>query len=163
MALMRCGLRWAGGDANEFTGPFFGVEAKRWRPAQKSNTFFMPIGGPTMRYLALLLVLSGCAAIQPQPATPRVLHTLKQDQITIMLLDAPCVDPTSVRMIRAEKLASFRAIDSIWPEKDGSLKRYAGCWLELKAGDGVPQDMFFMVFSDGEYASVPTYMKLPDA
>ena len=89
-------------------------------------------------------------------ATEVPLHVLDKDGITIRLMNTPCVDPISVAMIRPDMVKSFKAIQSTWPEKDGSKKDYAGCWLLLKAGEsGADVDGFLVVFADGESGFIP--------
>lgn len=69
----------------------------------------------------------------------------------INLMPGPCVDPFSVAFIETtspELKSRARAVDSKWLEQDGSLKSYAGCWVELTAEEA-GQPMFVMVFSDG--------------
>lgn len=83
-------------------------------------------------------------------------QVLEKDGITIRLMNTPCVDPVSVAAINPAFLARFKGLESVWPEKDGSRKAYAGCWVELKAGEsGAFEDGFLVVFSDGESGFIP--------
>lgn len=76
-------------------------------------------------------------------------HVLEKDGVTVRLMGTPCVDPKSIAQINPAFLPQFKAIDSVWPEKDGSRKRYAGCWAEIKAGEyGALEDTFVLVFED---------------
>lgn len=83
-------------------------------------------------------------------------YVIDKDSVLIRLLDKPCVDKASLSQIAPEFHAKFRALDSVWPERDGSRKSYAGCWDELKKGEyGMTEDAFILVFSDGASGIIP--------
>lgn len=83
-------------------------------------------------------------------------HVIEQNGIVIKLMSTPCVDPKSLAQINPQMAPKFKASDSMWPEKDGTKKRYAGCWLEVKAGEyGMPEDVFVFVFEDNTSGVVP--------
>jgi hypothetical protein len=77
------------------------------------------------------------------------LHVLENESITVHLMPSPCADPFARRVIRAEKLSQFRAIESNWRMRDGSRQDFAGCWVEEKTETG--EDAFFLLFNDGEH------------
>lgn len=98
----------------------------------------------------ILLIIGVNAHAQDVP-----LHVLDKDGIEIRLLDKPCVDPLSVSMIRPDAVHRFRAVQSVWPQPDGSRKEFAGCWAELTAKESGGEDGFLVVFSDGESGFIP--------
>ena len=101
-----------------------------------------------------LYFLPGMAGAQSTVDIP--LYVIEKDSVLIRLLNKPCVDKVSLSQIAPEFHAKFKALDSVWPEKDGSKKSYAGCWYEVKAGEyGMPEDVFVLVFSDGASGVVP--------
>jgi hypothetical protein len=84
------------------------------------------------------------------------LHVLEKEGVEIRLMDLPCTDSSSIVMIRVEHLARFKAIHSVWPERDGSRKAYAGCWAELSKDEvHAEEGGFLLVFSDGQSGFVP--------
>jgi hypothetical protein len=89
------------------------------------------------------------------------LHVLDKDGITISLMGGACEDTVSLGLIKKEFHARAKALRSVWPERDGSRKVYAGCWIELTKKDmGIPEDKkwdgaFLVVFSDGESGVIP--------
>jgi hypothetical protein len=83
------------------------------------------------------------------------LHVLDKDGVNIKLMGTPCVDAPSMSMIRPDALSRFKAIESVWPEKDGSRKAYGGCWTELTAAESGSVDGFLLVFADGASGFVP--------
>lgn len=83
------------------------------------------------------------------------LHVLDKDGVVIRLMDKPCVDPVATGMILPQALHRFRAIESMWPEKDGSRKAWGGCWAELTPEEtSTGQASFLLVFGDGEHGVV---------
>lgn len=106
----------------------------------------------------LCLVLLVCiAATWPTKAHAQAipLHVLDKDGIEIRLMDLPCEDARSIMMIRPEALGRFKAVQSTWPEKDGSRKEFAGCWAELTAKESGGEEGFLVIFSDGESGFIP--------
>lgn len=89
------------------------------------------------------------------------LHVLDKEGITISLMGGACEDTVSLGLIKKEYHARAKALRSVWPERDGSRKVYAGCWIELTKKDmGVPEEQewggaFLVVFSDGESGVIP--------
>jgi hypothetical protein len=107
---------------------------------------------------ALCLVLLVCIAVTwPTNAHAQdiPLHVLDKDGVQIRLMDSPCVDARSIMMIRPDALPRFKAVQSVWPERDGSRKEYAGCWAALTAQESGSEEGFLVIFSDGESGFVP--------
>ena len=77
-------------------------------------------------------------------------HVLEKDGIEIRLMNSPCVDPVSVSQINPQFFEHFKGLVSVWPEKDGSRKAYAGCWAELPGGEA-----FVVVFADNTNGVIP--------
>ena len=106
--------------------------------------------------LAFLLLVS---ATWPTKAIAEELipvHVLDKDGVEISLMAAPCVDPVSLRLVRAEHHARLKALQSVWPERDGSRKAYIGCWMELSPEEsGQEGGAFLVVFEDNEHGVVP--------
>ena len=83
-------------------------------------------------------------------------YVIEQNGVTIRLLDKPCVDKVSLANIAPAWHAKFKALDSLWPEKDSTKKAYAGCWLEVKQGEeGMIEDVFILVFEDNHAGVFP--------
>ena len=82
------------------------------------------------------------------------LHVLEKENVEIRLMGTPCVDAASIAQIRPLVLHRFRAIESVWPEKDGTSKAYAGCWAELTSEEA-GEEVFLLVFSDGASGGIP--------
>lgn len=83
------------------------------------------------------------------------LHVLEKDGVEIRLMGTPCVDQTSIGLIQPAYLPRFRAIDSVWPERDGTRKRYAGCWMALTSEEAGGEEVFLLVFEDRATGAVP--------
>lgn len=113
------------------------------------------------RWFFVTIVIAAVAFLYflPRMASAQVdipVYVIDKDSVVIRLLNKPCVDPISLSQISPEFHSKFRALDSTWPERDGSKKDYAGCWYEVKAGEyGMPEDAFVLVFSDGASGIVP--------
>jgi hypothetical protein len=89
------------------------------------------------------------------------LHYFEHPEMTVRLMDAPCVDATSVMMIArgmpANTHARFKHIDSNWKMKDGSRQDFVGCWARVpKEESGAEVDAYLLIFSDGNVFMVPT-------
>jgi hypothetical protein len=82
------------------------------------------------------------------------LHVAETNGVEVRLMGTPCVDPVSLSLVKPQYLERLKAIQSTWPEKDGTRKAYAGCWLELTA-DESPEPAFLLVFEDGTHGVVP--------
>lgn len=108
------------------------------------------------RVLALVAVLILTAWATGAYAEEIPVHVLDKDGVEIRLMNKPCVDKVSISQINPAFLDRFKAIDSVWPEKDGTRKRYAGCWALLAKGEyGMPEDTFLLVFEDNTNGAVP--------
>lgn len=84
------------------------------------------------------------------------LHVLEKQGVEIRLMNTPCVDPVSLSLILPDKQARFKAIYSVWPERDGSKKVYAGCWTELSKEEAQAEEtVFLLVFEDMQTGAVP--------
>ena len=83
-------------------------------------------------------------------------QVLEKQGITIRLMNRPCVDAVSISLIQPQHLPRFKAIESVWPERDGSKKAYAGCWTLLTAQESGADECFLVVFSDMQSACIPT-------
>jgi hypothetical protein len=103
--------------------------------------------------MACLVVLVGIATNAYAQDIP--LHVLDKDGISISLMDRPCTDPVSIGRINPQHLPRFKAVRSVWPEKDGTRKEYAGCWATLTPEESGSVEGFLIVFSDGESGFIP--------
>lgn len=125
------------------------------RPRKEERASFREIASYIVGILCLVAL--GVAATWPTKAHAQdiPLHVLDKDGVQVRLMDSPCVDARSIMMIRPEALPRFKAVQSTWPEKDGSRKDYGGCWAELTAQESGGEEGFLIVFSDGESGFVP--------
>lgn len=82
------------------------------------------------------------------------LHVLEKNGVEIRLMDTPCVDEISKGLVKPKYHSRLKAIQSVSPERDGSRKPYAGCWLEFTQEE-YPVPAFLLVFSDGQSGVVP--------
>lgn len=111
---------------------------------------------PKWFWAGVIFIVSVVLYAMPVRAQDIPVHVLEKDGVEIRLMGTPCVDPKSIASINPAFLSRFKAIDSVWPEKDGSRKRYAGCWAEIKAGEyGALEDTFVLVFEDNTSGAVP--------
>lgn len=108
-------------------------------------------------FFALGLVALGLLLVATRAYANDVpLHYLEQRGVEIRLMSGPCVDEVSIRLIRPDQVSRFRAIQSVWPERDGTRKTYAGCWAELTPAEARNvEGGFLVVFSDGESGFIP--------
>lgn len=106
-------------------------------------------------YFKLAFIVCWPAAVMAQDKL-LPLHIYEAEGTTVNLMPSPCVDPFSLRVIRAEKRGQFRAVESIWRMRDGSTQSFYGCWVEEKTDAG--EDAFFIIFNDGEHFLVPKAM-----
>lgn len=104
--------------------------------------------------LAAGLAIAGVLYAAKAHSVDIPLHVLEKGNVEIRLMGTPCVDPASIAQIRPIVLHRFRAIESVWPERDGSRKAYAGCWAELTAEEA-GEEVFLLVFSDGASGGIP--------
>ena len=112
------------------------------------------------RVLFWAAVLAGIALVTKAYSEEIPVHVLEDGQITLRLMPGPCTDAMSALVISnvvpQEYHARFKAIDSVWPEKDGSRKSYPGCWAEFSTSEaGSSEPIIFMTFSDGAYGTLP--------
>jgi hypothetical protein len=82
------------------------------------------------------------------------LHVYEQEKLTIYLMAGPCAEAIGA-LIRADRRPLYRALDSTWPMKDGSMQGYAGCWRAMSAEETGSVAGFAVVFSDGEGFVIP--------
>lgn len=83
-------------------------------------------------------------------------HVLEKDGVQIRLMDKPCVDAKTLSQINPAQAHRFKAIESVWPERDGSRKKYAGCWVRLTKEEAKHhEDVFLLVFEDNTSGGVP--------
>lgn len=130
-----------------------------WTDDEVKTVFPLPLWFTMM--VALIVVLPGCATSpQMPPAVQAVdipLHILDKPEVTMRLMDKPCVDPVAQMLsmqLPAELHPKLRAIESTWLMRDGSRREFAGCWVEVsKELAGV--DGYFVAFSDQTYGVVP--------
>lgn len=101
------------------------------------------------------------ARAEATETVPIPVYVYEQDGTTIRLMPGPCVDAVSkVTIMRGapQHLERFKAIESVWPMKDGTKRAFAGCWAELAAGEiGIPEDkagrderVLLLLFADGQ-------------
>jgi hypothetical protein len=124
--------------ANEFSDLDL-VQCKHWSLFHPDPVTITP------RWLLVLLaILFGIAAafvawrVNAQTVEPpQYVH--EEGSLSIRLMRSPCADATTLSIIVAsgggQYLERFKAIESTWPHRDGSLHEYAGCWLELAEGE----------------------------
>src|SRR5688572_20318091 len=82
------------------------------------------------------------------------IHVAEANGVEVRLMGTPCVDPISISLVKPQYLPRLKAIQSTWPEKDGTRKAYAGCWLELTPEEAA-EPAFLLVFEDGTHGVVP--------
>jgi hypothetical protein len=132
--------------------------------SQRNQTWFLERwANPAASAVALwagiifmLGLLTGCAQAAEPSTTEIPVHTMEKDGVEINLMPGPCVDPVSISMIRPDARERFKAIKSVWPQRDGSRKAFAGCWTELtKEEVGAEEPAFLLVFEDRETGAVP--------
>jgi hypothetical protein len=105
-------------------------------------------------FLGVVSILLLVALATNAYATDIPVQVLEKDGITIRLMNKPCVEPVSVSMIVPSMLGRFKAIESVWPEKDGTRKAYAGCWAHLTPPEAL-EEGYLVVFSDGQSGFIP--------
>src|SRR5262245_34385363 len=54
------------------------------------------------------------------------LYVVERNGVEIRLMDTPCIDPVSLSMVKPDYHHRLKAIDSIWPQRDGTRKRFVG-------------------------------------
>ncbi len=108
--------------------------------------------------LLLILALGGCTTMQPPVAQVEEvipLHVLEKDGVVINLMGTPCVDRVSLDLVLPKHHSRLREIRSVWPERDGSRKAYAGCWMEVTKEEANNADGgFLVVFEDREHTVI---------
>ena len=86
-------------------------------------------------------------------------HVMERDGLVIKLMSEPCSDPVSSVMIAMAppevQRGEWKAIESVWPMRDGSKQTFAGCWREVSKElafaitNGKEREVsFLMVFAD---------------
>jgi len=107
-----------------------------------------------MRLLIALLLISFAGGLQAAPV-----HVMERDGLVIKLMSEPCSDPVSSVMIamapQEVQRGEWKAIESVWPMRDGSKQTFAGCWREVSKElafaitNGKEREVsFLMVFAD---------------
>lgn len=111
--------------------------------------------------VGVLVGATGCAS-SPAPAAEVAieipLHVFERGRTSIRLMRGPCVDAYSrafIARMAPEYLERLRAIDSTWPMNDGSLKAFAGCWIEFSAEEMEGEPAIGMIFEDGQRLVLP--------
>lgn len=78
-------------------------------------------------------------------------HVYEEGGVYIRLMPGPCVDGTSSALL-VQHLPKYsdraKAIESVWPMRDGTKKSYVGCWLELSAEEADGEAALVLVFED---------------
>jgi hypothetical protein len=121
------------------------------RPRKQERMSFREIVSYLIGVVSILLLVTLATNAY---ATDIPVQVLEKDGITIRLMNKPCVEPVSVAMIVPSMLGRFKAIESVWPEKDGSKKAYAGCWAHLTPPEAL-EEGYLVVFSDGQSGFIP--------
>jgi hypothetical protein len=103
-------------------------------------------------FLSLLLIATVCPIYALAEEIP--VHVFERQGLLVRLMPGPCVDPVSVALIQRaippQFHSRFKAVESVWPEKDGTFKPYAGCWAEFSGEEADhTSPVIFTVFSDG--------------
>lgn len=107
--------------------------------------------------LACLVALFAAAAVPTNALAQDIpVHVLEKDGVQIRLMNKPCVDAKTLAQINPAQAHRFKAIESVWPERDGSKKKYAGCWVRLTKEEARHhEDVFLLVFEDNTSGGVP--------
>lgn len=107
----------------------------------------------------VVALIGGLAYCSPAKAQPVVVHSLKQDGVSIRLMSGKCVDETSVMILMMNGPHFFdraKSISSTWPTQDGKDQEYAGCWFELTKEEAQHSEpVMILIFADGQVLSVP--------
>ena len=125
------------------------------RPRKEERSAFRTIASYAIGLASLIALLVAVSWPTKAHAQDVPLHVLDKEGIEIRLLDKPCVDARSVMMIRPDALPRFKAVQSVWPQQDGSRKEFGGCWAALTAQESGSEEGFLVVFSDGESGFIP--------
>lgn len=111
---------------------------------------------------AIVIGLALAAALYPAFAraeTAIPVHVIEEGQLSVRMLPGPCVDAQSAMHVMAaapQYATRFKAIESSWPHRDGTVHEYGGCWLDLSAEEsGVEGGALALIFSDGARYIVP--------
>ena len=108
-----------------------------------------------------LVIAAIAATLLPPPAASAEeipVHVHEQDGLTVRLMPGPCVERNSTLMIASgapQYLERLRALESVWRMKDGTSKPFSGCWLALSKSETGSEDVFVLLFEDGERYVVP--------
>ena len=125
------------------------------RPRKEERSAFRTIASYAIGLASLVALLVAVTWPTKAGAQDVPLHVLDKEGIRIQLMGTPCVDPRSVMMIRPDALPRFKAVQSVWPQPDGSRKEFGGCWAALTAQESGSEEGFLVVFSDGESGFIP--------
>jgi len=110
------------------------------------------------RVLVLLALAAWTIYVTKAYAEEIPVYVSEQQGIVVRLMAGPCVEPLSQQIVMSgppQHVAKFKAIDSEWPMKDGTRKKFAGCWALLTAEEaGAMEDVFVLVFEDGMVGGV---------
>ena len=83
------------------------------------------------------------------------LYVSEKQGVVVRLMPGPCVDAISISMINPLHVGRFKAIQSFWPQRDGTVKSHAGCWTELSKEEArTEEEVFLLVFDDRETGGV---------
>lgn len=117
--------------------------------------YFRRVAGIGLAAAGLIVFLISVAVSTRAHAEEIPLHVLEKDGIQIRLMNLPCVDPMSIMMVKPEVIGRFKGLQSSWPQQDGTLKEFQGCWADLTAQEAGGEESFLVVFSDGESGVIP--------
>ncbi len=109
--------------------------------------------GVVLAIIAGALIAAGVVYSHKLNAEEIPVHVFEQDGTTIRLMRGPCVEPMIVVFVAqaAPQYAErFKAIESVWPYRDGSVKRHAGFWMEMSTEETRGGAAFVMLFDDGQ-------------
>ena len=96
-----------------------------------------------------------------------IVHTYEEKgKVAVQLLNAPCTDEFSLMLLSQapQYMERAKGLTSQWLHTDdGKMHPYGGCWVEIPKSETGSEDVFFLMFADGQRIVVPktTFTKKP--